>query len=115
MQKIIAYVGPGFSESELQRITEILCMRHISRTDDKALATVIIVPNDIKSQQQNIDEILCQKFQIPEHLPEVLPEIIIPETKTQHKKTFIRNSVIKRFDATKQNYKQRFLNRTKCK
>ncbi len=111
MNKVIAYVGPGFSELELQIITKTLRMQHISTTVDKALATVIIVPNDIKSKQQNIDEIICQKF----HIPEVLPEIVIPETKKYRKKTFTTNQVIKRFNTTKQNFKRNFLTRTHCK
>lgn len=106
-------MGPGFSDDEMQKIVEILRIRGIIMTDIKSQATVIIVQNDIQNKQQNIDEIISQKFHIPERLPGILPEIIISER--QRKKTFDNNHAIKQFYATKQNYKQRFLTRTKCK
>lgn len=114
MDNVIVYVGPGFSPDESQKIMNILRMRSVMVTTDQACATIVILPGE-----QNLDEIFdqIQEFTIPPRLVDMFPQdidIIVPKPK-QKPKTFTRNYPVKQFDKTKQNYRQRFLTRTRCK
>ena len=110
MDNVIVYVGSGFSHDESNRIMKMLRMLNLKVTTDKACATIVILPDN-----KNLDEIFAQI--LPEHLIDILPkniDIIVPKPK-QKPKTFTHNYPVKQFDKTKQNYRQRFLTRTRCK
>lgn len=111
MENVIVYVGPGFSPDESKRIMDMLRMRSIMVTTDKSCATVIFEP------AQDVDALLKEvipmekEFIIPPHVEVVIPN---PEPKPK-KKTFTHNNITKQYKNTKQNYRQRFLTRTRCK
>ena len=121
MSKIIAYVGPGFSEDEQQKIAETLRIRQIETTNVKEIATLVIcAPKDVPGFgmtlekfaetiiEQYYQEIMKLKAQL-QILDIQIPDIPKP-TQTKHPH-FVAQRTIKQYSQTK----QKLFHRTQCK
>ena len=111
MDNVIVYVGSGFNPTEFQKIMDTLRRRNIMVTADRTCATLVLLPDDSMDVDTLLQEQLPRHaniFRIPQHV-----EVIIPTPKPK-KQTFIKANSTKLYN-NQQNYKPRFLTRTKCK
>ena len=111
MNDIIAFVGPGFSQKESQRIAELLCMHSIETTETVHLATLVIVPGTPKNSDKTL-----QPQQLSIELVPSIMDIVIPKPmQKSNKKTFANNKSIHQFNTTKRQTCKQIFNRTQCK
>ncbi|MBO4700876.1 MAG: hypothetical protein J5620_03975 [Alphaproteobacteria bacterium] len=121
MSKIIAYVGPGFSEVESQKIAETLRIRQIETTNVKEKATLVIcVQKDVPGFGMTLEKVA--ETIIENYYQEIMklkaqlqiPDIIIPDvpkhTQNKHPHSAVQRT-IKQYNQTK----QKLFNRTQCK
>lgn len=118
MNKIIAYVGPGFSEAETQKIAEMLRIRQIETTTLAENATLIIcVPKDVPGFGMTLEkcaETIVEKYhQEIKKLDAQLHILDIPQPTQKKNKYphFVSQRAMKRYNQTK----QKLFNRTQCK
>lgn len=117
MAETIAFISPKIDETMRQKIAESLRIRHIKTTVNIKDATLIIADVGQPVERMGIAD-FAEKI-IAKYLQKVSilnREILLlnqklgknkPEFNTQHK--------FKQFNQTKQIYRHKFLNRTKCK
>lgn len=121
MNKIIAYVGPGFSEAESQKIAETLRMRQIETTNIKKNATlVILAPTDVpgfgltleKMAESIIEKYYQEIMKLNAPLCILNSQIpVIPKSTQTKYPHFVVQRTIKQYNQTK----QKLFNRTQCK
>lgn len=125
MNKIIAYVSPGFSEAETQKIAEMLRIRQIEITTLAENATLIIcVPKDVPGFGMTLEkcaETIVEKYhqEIIKFTQEIItftaqPHIDIPDIQNPRQNKyphFVAQRAMKRYNQTK----QKLFNRTQCK
>lgn len=118
MNKIIAYVGPGFSEAETQKIAEILRIRQIETTNDQEKATlVILAPTDVPGFGLTLEK--CAETIIEKYHQEIkkldaqlhILDIPHPMQKKNKYPHFVAQRAMKQYNHTK----QKLFNRTQCK
>ncbi len=111
MDNVIVYVGSGFNPTEFQKIMYTLRRRNIMVTADRACATLVLLPDD----SMDVDKLLQEQLPTPVHIFRIMQhvEVTIPTPKRK-KQRFIKANSTKLYN-NQQNYKQRFLTRTKCK
>ena len=116
--EIIAYVGPGFSKAESQKIAEILRMRQIETTTMAENATLVIcAPKDVPGFGMTLEkfaETIIEKYhQKIKKLDAQLHILDIPHTMQKKNKYphFVAQRAIKQYNQTK----QKLFNRTQCK
>ena len=120
MNKIIAYVGPGFSEAESQKIAETLRMRQIETTNIKKNATlVILAPTDVpgfgmtleKLAETIVETYYQEIIKFSAQLPVLGGVPDIPKSTQTKYPHFVVQRAIKQYNQTK----QKLFNRTQCK
>lgn len=121
MNKIIAYVGPGFSEVESQKIAEMLRIRQIETTNVQEKATLAICAlQDVPGFGMTLEK--CAEPIIEEYYQEIMKlkaqlrisDIQIPDIPkpTRNKYPhFVAQRAMKQYNQTK----QKLFNRTQCK
>jgi hypothetical protein len=121
MNKTIAYVGPGFSKDESQKIAEMLRIRQIETTNAIEKATLVIcAPKDVPGFGMTLEkfaETIIEKYyqeimnlKAQSRILDIqIPDIPKP---TQNKYThFAMQHAIKQYNQTKHN----LFHRTQCK
>lgn len=121
MNKIIAYVGPGFSKDELQKIAEMLHIRQIETTNVQEKATLVIcAPKDVPGFGMTLEqfaETIVEKYYqefMKLNAQLRISDIQIPSIPkpTRNKYAhFAAQRTIKQYNQTK----QKLFNRTQCK
>jgi hypothetical protein len=117
MTETIAFISPKIDETMRQKIAESLRIRHIKTTDNIQDATLIIADvgqpverMGIAGFAEKIVEQYLQKVSILNH------EFLLLDQKPKKTKSeFNMRHPLKQFNQTKQKYRQRFFNRTRCK
>ena len=127
MNQIIAYVGPGFSKDESEKIAEMLRMRQIETTNVKEKATLAIcAPQGAPGFGMTLEK--CAETIMEEYYQEIMKlkaqlrilDIQIPDIQKPTRNKYTHSAVqrtIKQYNQTKQNNqtKQKLFNRTQCK
>ena len=117
MTETIAFISPKIDETMRQKIAESLRIRHIKTTDNIQDATLIIADVGQPVERMGIAD-FAEKI-IATHLQKVSilkREILLLNQKLEkNKPEFNMRHPLKQLNQTKQTYRQRFFNRTRCK
>lgn len=117
MNNVIVFIAPSVNATMRQKLAESLRIRGIATTDNMQNATLIIADVGQPVERMGIAD-FAEKI-IAKYLQKVSilnREILSLNQKPEKTKPeFNMRHPLKQFNQTKQIYRQRFLNRTKCK
>ena len=117
MTETIVFISPKIDETMRQKIAESLRIRQIKTTDNIQDATLIIAEVEQPVERMGIagfaEKIVEQYLQKVSILNREI--LLLNQKLEKNKPEFNMRHPLKQFNQTKQTYRQRFFNRTKCK
>ena len=114
MNNVVVFIAPSVDAAMRQKLAESFRIHGIAMTDNMQNATLIIADVERPVERMSIAD-FAEKL-IEEYAQEIATvnhEILLHKQK--NKPEFNPQHTLKKFNQTKQIYRQRFLNRTKCK
>ena len=115
MKNVIVFIAaPTVDNAMRQKLAELLRIRGIATTNNMQNATLIIADVERPVERMGVAD-FAEKL-IEEYAEKIATsnhEILLHKQK--NKPEFNPQHTLKKFNQTKQIYRQRFLNRTKCK
>ena len=117
MNNVVVFIAPSIDATTRQKLADSFRTRGIATTDNMQNATLIITDAEQPVRRMGIADFAkelideyAQKLVILNH------EFLLLDQKPKKTKSeFNMRHPLKQFNQTKQIYRQRFLNRTKCK